>query len=106
MMATATVGPSDAPREAAAAAWIGGRVALEDGPQSPVALAMPDGVEGLRERVAEDQARVVASDPRRDAARQHVAVGGDVRERPRPLAAGPVTVALPVSLEARQRRRQ
>src|ERR1700746_2722622 len=91
MIATAIVfnGGLDAPETSAPSARVGRGVGLEVGAELLVTGAVPDLLEGLAKSVAEDQPCVVAVHPRRDAARQHVAVGGDVGQSPRALATRP-----------------
>src|SRR5262249_60608570 len=79
----------NAPQPSAPAARVGRRGGLEVGAELLVTRAVPDLPEGLAEGVTEDEPGVIMGPPRRDAARQDVAVGGDVRQAPRALAARP-----------------
>src|SRR5215831_2670762 len=91
---------SDAPQQSAPTTRIRRRGALEIAPEPLVALPVPDRRERLAEGVAENQSGVVPRHPRRDAARQDIAVGRDVGKRPRALAPGPWARAVATALQA------
>src|SRR5262245_57144059 len=76
---------SKAPEPAAAATGVGRNVALEVCPELPVAFAVPDLGEALAESIAEHEPWVVTGHPGRNAAGEHITVGGHVGERPRSL---------------------
>src|SRR2546429_9586654 len=97
---------SDAPQEPATPARVGGALALEVDPEPAIPLAVPDVGEGLDEGVTENQRAIIPDHPGRDAAGNHVAVGGPVAQGPRPLAPGPRPRAGRFPLEAYERRGQ
>src|SRR5207247_4766566 len=78
-----------APVQAAAAAGFGRVVGLVALAELAVAVTVPDGVEATVVNVAEDQVVVGHVGEGRDAARQGVAVGGDVAKPPGSAAALP-----------------
>src|SRR2546422_4568853 len=71
---------SDAPQEPAAPTRVGRARALEVDSEPTIPLAVPDVGEGLSERVTQDQRRIIPGHPRRNAAGEHVAVGGRSEE--------------------------
>src|SRR5438128_5083873 len=97
---------SDAPQEPAAPTRVGRARALEVDSEPTIPVAVPGVGERLSERVTQEQRLIIRSHPRRDAAREHVAVGGHVAQGPRPLAPGPWPRARRSPCEAHERRGQ
>src|SRR5712692_8704123 len=97
---------SDAPQEPAAPTRVGRARALEVDSEPAIPLAVPDVGEGLGERVTQNERLIIPGHPWRDAAGEHVAVGGHVAQGPRPLAPGPGPRARRSSIEACERRRE